>query len=450
MTSVVFVGPTLPLESIEHERDVVFLPPVSQGDVLRAVRRRPRAIGIIDGYFSGAPSVWHKEILYAISQSIPVFGSASMGALRAAELHSFGMQGVGRIFESYRDGLLEDDDEVAVIHGPPETGFVPLSEAMVNIRATLAKAATENVISDASRDALVNSAKALFFHRRDWPVVLETGLAEGIAAGEIEALRSWLPRGRLDQKREDAIAMLVAMREAAARPSPQAYDFQFEWTHFWDEMVAREMADAALTGDHDAILGDAILDELRLQGGDAYGMVKARALLRLSGEARTQRHGQAPGLDALRAELARLRAELRLFSRADLDAWLSRNHLGEESLQTLLRGRLHVREMMNASGPSIDLAMLDEMRLTGAYEALAARADAKRRALEGAPIAPQRDSGGEALARRLQFIATRLGGTEREHIDSAIQELGFRDPKHLDRVLRDEQHYVTLQLSTPG
>ena len=116
------------------------MPPVAQGDVYRAALSRPRAIGIIDGYFSGAPSVWHKEILWAMSEGVPVFGAASMGALRAAELHEFGMRGIGRIFEAFRDGVLEDDDEVAVVHGPAEIGYLPASEAMVNIRATLALA----------------------------------------------------------------------------------------------------------------------------------------------------------------------------------------------------------------------------------------------------------------------------------------------------------------------
>ena len=60
-----------------------------------------------------------------MSQGIHVFGSASMGALRA-ELCPFGMVGVGRIFEAYRDGELEDDDEVAVIHGPPRPAILPV------------------------------------------------------------------------------------------------------------------------------------------------------------------------------------------------------------------------------------------------------------------------------------------------------------------------------------
>jgi len=57
VTSLVFVGPTLDSKDLAAAGDFTALPPVSQGDVYRAARRRPRAIGIIDGYFSGAPSV---------------------------------------------------------------------------------------------------------------------------------------------------------------------------------------------------------------------------------------------------------------------------------------------------------------------------------------------------------------------------------------------------------
>src|SRR5437016_6011191 len=108
MSICLFIGPTLRRGDIPAELDAFALPPAQQGDVYRAALNRPEAIGIVDGYFGGAPSVWHKEILWALSEGIQVFGSASMGALRAAELSSFGMRGVGRIFEMYRDVVLED------------------------------------------------------------------------------------------------------------------------------------------------------------------------------------------------------------------------------------------------------------------------------------------------------------------------------------------------------
>ena len=97
-------------------------------------------IRTIDGYFDRVPAVWHKEILWAMSRGIHLFGCSSMGALRAAELEAFGMVGVGEVFRMFRDGVLEDDDEVAVIHGPSDAAYVTLTEALVNIRATLASA----------------------------------------------------------------------------------------------------------------------------------------------------------------------------------------------------------------------------------------------------------------------------------------------------------------------
>ena len=64
----------------------IWRPPARQGDVYRAALARPAIIGIIDGYFETMPTVWHKEILWAMAKGIHVYGAASIGALRAAEL----------------------------------------------------------------------------------------------------------------------------------------------------------------------------------------------------------------------------------------------------------------------------------------------------------------------------------------------------------------------------
>src|SRR6188508_3485280 len=104
MTSaVVFVGPTLAIaEARAALPEARFLPPARRGDVYRACSGRPASIALIDGYFEQQLSVWHKEILWALSQGIRVYGAASMGALRAAELEAFGMVGVGTIFSLFR------------------------------------------------------------------------------------------------------------------------------------------------------------------------------------------------------------------------------------------------------------------------------------------------------------------------------------------------------------
>src|SRR4051812_40169539 len=208
MNVYVFTGPTLSPEAAREVLDAVYLPPVSQGDVYRVGLERPAAIGIIDGYFERVPSVWHKEILWAMSQGIHVYGSASMGALRAAELDVFGMVGVGEIFEAYRDGVLEDDDEVAVAHAYAEAGFRPVSEAMINVRCTLKAAVAAGALSPATQAALEGIAKELFYPERSYGRILEEGGERGLPRAELQGLREWLRHGQVNRKRLDALAML--------------------------------------------------------------------------------------------------------------------------------------------------------------------------------------------------------------------------------------------------
>jgi len=100
----VFTGPTLSAAEASQVLDADYFPPAMQGSVFQAACQRPRVIAIIDGRFESVPSIWHKEILWAMDQGIHVFGSASMGALRAAELAAFGMVGIGKVFASYASG----------------------------------------------------------------------------------------------------------------------------------------------------------------------------------------------------------------------------------------------------------------------------------------------------------------------------------------------------------
>ena len=238
MTNVVFVGPTLSGDPILASADFDWQPPAAEGDVYRAARRKGvRAIGLIDGQFESVPSVWHKEILWALSRGIRVFGAASMGALRAAELADFGMTGVGAIFRRYRDGTLRDDDEVAVLHAPAELGYRPLTDSMVDIRATLEQARSRGVVSARAAAILSQSAKALFFKERTWTAILEEA---GIPNAQRARFARWLPANKVDLKRADALAMLRRMskagRDERRRPAP---GFRFQRTDFWLELERR-------------------------------------------------------------------------------------------------------------------------------------------------------------------------------------------------------------------
>src|SRR3954451_5517809 len=221
----VFLGPSLPRAQAAAVLDADYLPPVRQGDIYRLVRdRRPAVIGIIDGYFHQVPSVWHKEILWALDQGIHVAGAASMGALRAAELHVFGMRGVGRIFEAFRDGVLDADDEVAVVHAPAELGFMAVSEALVDIRATIDAAVMAGVLRPAGGLALIDRAKALFYADRSWDALLDPALDP--ADGRFAEFAEWLPGNRVAQKRLDALALLENLRDPLAEPFRPSFRFE--------------------------------------------------------------------------------------------------------------------------------------------------------------------------------------------------------------------------------
>jgi hypothetical protein len=232
---VVFTGPTLAADDASAVLDADYRPPAGQGDVYRAALQSPEVIGIIDGYFERMPSVWHKEILWAMSQGIHVFGGASMGALRAAELKAFGMEGVGRIFEAYRDGELEDDDEVAVVHAPAELGFRPGSDAMVDIRATIARAVGAGVLSAATGAAFERLAKDMFYPQRNYPAIARRAIETGLPHGEVGGFLQWLPEHRFSQKRADAVAMLETIRRRLEDGlESKRVEYSFETTAMWE------------------------------------------------------------------------------------------------------------------------------------------------------------------------------------------------------------------------
>ncbi|MGH9206266.1 MAG: TfuA-like protein, partial [Acidimicrobiales bacterium] len=271
MSVFVFLGPTLALDEARLVLDAVYLPPAAAGDLYRAALLGPHAIALVDGLFAPLPSVGHKEILFAMSEGIYVFGSSGVGALRAVELAEFGMEGVGEVFSSYRDGRLEDDDEVVVAHGAAEAGYRPLSEAMVNIRATLRRAVADSVLAPATAEALIEAGKALFYADRSYSALLRIARERALPAGEIDRLEAWLPHGQVDVKRLDALALLKLLGERVrAGLSPKRVHFEFCHTEEWDAVVRapRQLAEA-----HQMI--EAAKSKSPPNDGDMYGTLAA-------------------------------------------------------------------------------------------------------------------------------------------------------------------------------
>jgi len=418
MSAYVFLGPTVALEDARSVCDAVYLPPVRQGDVRRvAAFCEPSAIAVIDGYFEHVPSVWHKEILWALSEGIPVFGAASMGALRAAELAPFGMVGVGRIYTAYRDGVLppyteepfEDDDEVAVVHGPADSGYVS-TEAMVNIRCTLATAAEQGVIGAGTRDGLVRIAKGLFYKERTYANLFNRAAGEHNRVGELDALRAWLPAGRIDQKRADALALLAHLRDAEmAAPDVR---FRFEHTTMWDQVLGDAGADAS---------GSLILTELRL-AGDRYLEARAQALEYLIGAVAMDQPAPAVAIpsDDPQTAARRIREQAR--------------HRTSRVQAELL------------AEPLVDAVILDRMRADGAFAGLLARATAKKNRLAALGLdRPELGDADVAPEDLLAWFTARTGQSCGTDVTVCARRLGFETTMAFYRALVGEYLYVTAE-----
>ena len=232
---MIFAGPSLPPSVRPADTRLDWRPPARQGDLYRAAMAKPAAIGLIDGYFDAVPSVWHKEILWAMTQGIIVYGAASIGALRAAELSTFGMIGVGRVFQMFYNGLLTDDDEVALQHGPAEVGYLAVTEAMINIRDTFALAAQTGIISSESANRLIALAKAKFYQQRDYASLLAA--EESRALVDPDQLSEWLLAHSVDTKQADATALVEQMRNDLAHAPVKDVRFRFSATAAWHQMV---------------------------------------------------------------------------------------------------------------------------------------------------------------------------------------------------------------------
>jgi hypothetical protein len=219
---VVFLGPSLPARVAERLAPCRVLPPAHSGDLLAVLSSRPLAIALVDGLFETVPSVWHHEILEALEAGVAVFGGASLGALRAAELERHGMVGVGKIFRWVKSGRVEDDAEVALLHAPAEWGFRPLTLPLVAVRSAAEEARGGRVLRPADARALLAAAQALHFTERTWERVLA---AAPLGAGARQRFLAFLPSAA-DPKAEDAKATVLAAagyvraRRAGAPPLP--------------------------------------------------------------------------------------------------------------------------------------------------------------------------------------------------------------------------------------
>jgi len=200
--AIVFTGLSISHEEAINILNAAYRSPVRRGDIVKAINDSPKIIGIIDGVFHQAPAVGHKEIIKAIDNGITVVGGGSMGALRASELDSLGMIGIGHVYENYANGKIESDDDVAVVFNP-ET-CEQLSEALVNIEHKLSLATEKKIINTSEKNEILKVAKSIYYPKRTYSKIFaETNISDEKKENFMEFASKII-----DIKKQDAIAVL--------------------------------------------------------------------------------------------------------------------------------------------------------------------------------------------------------------------------------------------------
>ncbi len=392
MSMTLFVGPSLSEKEVaEHWKGLEYTlqPPARQGDIYLACQKRPSAIGIIDGYFERVPSVWHKEILWAMDQGIQVFGAASMGALRAAELSSYGMQGAGKIFADFKSGELEDDDEVSIIHGPQEEGYESYSQAMVNIRATFQYAKTSGIINSACRDSLLAYAKQLHYSQRNYDTVINGEHPEGVPilsqSETREKLKQFVDLHSINQKYEDALALLALMSKCNKQSfSVRETNFVFQYTENWQQMIDQlnqrqniahvgKNVSQSLKSEASVPAGD-LLSRFRQAGKNEYQHIYNAARFRSMAIQESYRQGVIVTAKMLSEAKTRFcqKNNFIINQNIDLDAihsWMRQQQLGMQQFDQLIHEQARFYWYCSLTESAELNEVVDYLKITGKYQA---------------------------------------------------------------------------------
>ncbi len=183
-----------------------YRPPARKGDFNRLAKEGVQFVGFIDGVFLQDYPPTPIEVYNLLqNKNTTLIGAASLGALRAVELEKFGMIGIGKIFELYKKGILDSDDEVAVTFS--EQDYQLQSEALVDIRYTLYHAYKDGIIDKKTKRTFIKTAKNIYFPYRNYNELFERVIGT-IEEGVQKHLEEYVKTHRRSLKEEDAIKLI--------------------------------------------------------------------------------------------------------------------------------------------------------------------------------------------------------------------------------------------------
>lgn len=435
---VAFLGPSLPAaEALGIVPQVELCPPICQGDLTTVVERgHPRAVLIVDGEFGQSLSVWHKEILHALHLGVRVVGASSMGALRAAELDRFGMEGVGAIYEYYRDGWLTADADVALVHSDAGEGYRSLTWPLVNVRATVEALQREDVLTDEEATVVLTAAGKLHFRERTEQALARALCSEGTPAARAGELAGLLTDAYVDQKALDAAAGLEQLARLAEIPPPRAETPLHREGRAFQPLV---WSDVAIQRSAGSLRRYQLVADAALHHPDFDGLIERAANRRLVGHL-AREFGVEVSPDEVDEQRDAMLARLGL-TEESLPAWLAANDLDvarfaalveQEAIGTRMRRWLLDSLIVDRNRRLV----IEQLQLEGEYAAVADAA-ARRRAMadcQPVPPFPENEEDVRQLVARQMAIS---GWKPRRDLATISDDQGFEHVSVLMLALSD-------------
>ena len=136
-----------------------------------------------------------------------------------------------------------DDEAVALVHGPSELGWLPLSVPWVDFEATIAAAHASGSISAGERKKLLLAGRFLHFSNRTYVAVVK----DCAFGGRGERVLASLRENKVERKRADAHAVLTWLAQCTTNSRPCGWTFMA--TSHWDILHAEICDEAGLSSD---------------------------------------------------------------------------------------------------------------------------------------------------------------------------------------------------------
>ena len=122
---------------------------------------------------------------------------------------------------------------------PAELSYLPLTEALINVEATLRNVVHEGKIDRHVGAQLEAAAKRIFFKDLTYDALLA---GSGLSAGKRDALGDAIARGKVDLKRRDARELVEVMIAQPDARQTWAADWRMAtpptWTRFMQSLDA--------------------------------------------------------------------------------------------------------------------------------------------------------------------------------------------------------------------